>query len=499
MDPIEEQIEKEVTSSKDIKQIKSRSFLSMSSLLAQSSYSAVLGFSAFFILTLKSGVHLLGIYNTVLAMMSFFNYFTNLGLAAAIIQKKEVEEKDLNTAFYIQTTLSIVAVIIGFLLTNQLFKAYKDLPPNAVYLYWSVLISFFFLSLKTIPSILLEKKILIYKVVLVQGIENTLFYASVIIFSLMGFDIYSLVIAVMVRSIVGTIAIYILNPWHPKLMFSFKSAKELLRYGIPFQSNSFLALIKDDLLIIYLGSVIGLTNLGFVSFAKKYAEFAIRLVMDNINRVAFPLFSGFQTQKELLKKSIEKVLFYQGLLIFPIIIGMFFIFDSVLKVIPGYYDKWNIALFSFYFFSLSSFFVVLSSPFINLFNAAGKIKWSVSFMVMWTILTWIFVPLSIKVFGMNGISIAFFIMSLTFIFVYKKAHSVIHFSFKDSFYIPLVASAAMALYLVVIRLLFVSYFPNPYIHIFLSIAGAVVMYIGVSYLLKGKVLYMALLDLIKKK
>src|SRR3990167_1860130 len=185
-------------------------------------------------------------------MMAFFNYFSSLGLAAAIIQKKEVDEKDLNTAFIIQTVLSIFIIVIGFFLTNYLFVIYKDLPKNAIYLYWALLFSFFFLSLKTIPSVLLEKKIQIYKVVLVSLIENLVFYSVVIIMSLMNMDIFSLVVAVIARSLVGVVSIYIMNPWSRKLIFSKSSAKSLLSYGVPFQGNSFLALIKDDLMIIYL-------------------------------------------------------------------------------------------------------------------------------------------------------------------------------------------------------------------------------------------------------
>lgn len=200
----------------DVDKVRSRSFLSIGSLFLNSSYSAVLGFTAFFILTLRSNVYLLGIYSTVLAMMSFFNYITNLGLAAAIIQKKEVEERDLSTAFFIQFFLSIFAIFLGFLLTNRLFSFYKNLPHETIYLYWAILISFFFLSLKTIPSILLEKKIKIYRVVMVQAIENTAFYLCVIIFSLLGFEIYSFIIAVLLRSVIGFIAIYVANPWFPK-------------------------------------------------------------------------------------------------------------------------------------------------------------------------------------------------------------------------------------------------------------------------------------------
>lgn len=481
----------------EIRQIKSRSVLSIGSLFLQSSYSALLGFVAFFILTLKSGVYLLGIYNTVLAMMSFFNYLTNLGLAAAIVQKKEVEEKDLSTAFFLQLFLTILMSSIGLLLTNHLFRFYKDLPHQAIYLYWALLFSFIIISLKTIPSVLLERKIKIYKVVLIQGIENTLFYLSVIIFSLLGFDIYSLIIAVLLRAIVGTVAIYYFNPWLPKLIFSLQSAKSLLSYGIPFQGNSFLALIKDDLLIIYLGGLIGFKNLGYLTFGKKYGEFALRLITDNINRVAFPLFSRFQKEEYFLKKSLEKVLFYETFLVFPIIIGSLFIFDSALKIFPGYFDKWNLAIFSFYFFSLSTFFVSLTTPFINLFNSIGKVKLSLYFMVLWTILIWILVPLFSKTYGHNGVSIAFFLMSLTFIFVLSKARSLVKFNFRESVLPNLMATIAMASYLGLIRLTVST--DNILLHLSLSIAGAAVIYLSIIYIFKRQALFKELLELFKLK
>jgi O-antigen/teichoic acid export membrane protein len=472
----------------EIKKIKARGAISASSLLFQSGFSAVLGFVAFFILTLKSGLYLLGIYNTVLAMMNFFNYVTNLGLAAAIIQKPEVKDEDLSTAFFIQLFLAIFAIIIGLLLTNNLFKLYKDLPHNAIYLYWSLLFSFFFLSLKSIPSVLLEKKVKIYKVVFVQLIENVVFYLCVIIFSLLGFDIYSLVIAVVLRSLVGVILIYIMHPWFPKITFSFSSAKSLLAYGIPFQGNSFLSLIKDDLLIIYLGSVIGLKTLGVVTFAKKYGEFSIRLIMDNLNRVAFPIFSRFQKEKELLKKSVEKILFYESFFIFPIIVGAMSIFDSLLKAVPNYYIKWQPAIISFYFFSLSALLVSLSSPFINLFNSIGKVKLSLYFMVLWTGLIWILVPLMIKLFNYQGISIAFFIMSLTFILVIMVAKRNVQFSLSNAFGPPLLATVVMGVYLLITRLIFLNYLKNIYLHLGFSLVGAVAVYSLVVFSLKGKTL-----------
>ncbi len=480
----------------NIKKIKQRGVLSAGSLLFQSGFSAILGFTAFFILTLKSNLYLLGIYNTVLAMMAFFNYFSSLGLAAAIIQKKEVDEKDLNTAFIIQTALSFLIIIVGFFLTNYLFVIYKDLPQNAIYLYWALLFSFFFLSLKTIPSVLLEKKIKIYKVVLVQLIENVVFYSIVIVMSLLNFDIFSLVVAVIARSLVGVISIYIMSPWSPKLIFSKSAAKSLLSYGVPFQGNSLLALVKDDLMIIYLGAVIGFEKLSIVTFAKKYAEFSIRLIMDNINRVAFPIYSQFQNNKVLLKKSVEKILFYEALFIFPIIIGSVFVFDNLLRLMPGYYIKWQVALISFYFFSFSALFVSLYSPLISLFNAIGKVKLTLIIMIILTGLNWLLIPLMIKLFGYRGISIAFFFISFSFIFVFIKAKLIIDFSLKNAFAAPLISVMAMAVYLLLIKFWVSKTVINNLLLTGLAIVGSAFVYFFVIYRIKGRVFFDEIKDLV---
>lgn len=482
----------------ELKIMKSRSIFSVVSLLFQSSFSAVLGFGAFFMLTLTSSGEILGIYGTVLASLSFFNYITNLGLAAALIQRKEIQQIDLNTAFYIQMLLVTIAVCIGFYFDEQILSTYNNLPENTIYLYWALLGSFFLLSLKTIPSVLLDKHVEIYKNVLVQIIENTLFYGTIIVMSFMGYQIMALIVAVAIRGIIGMLLIYIMRPWLPSFSFSFQSAKELLAYGIPFQGNSFLAMIKDDLLIIYLGQVIGLGNLGIITFGKKYAEIAVRIITDNFNRVAFPVFAGVQDNKELLAKSLHRVLFFSSVIVFPVIIGGMFTFDSFLKVIDGYYDKWNDALFSFYFFSLSTLLVSLMTPFINLFNAVKRVRLSLIFMVIWTVLTWVLIPPAIAFFGYNAIAPIFFTINLTFVFVVHKAEEIVKFSLFSFLKGVLLGSIFIVFYLSIIRFIAIHILEMPEMHLLFSLVGAPIVYFSVVVGLHGVEIFRDIFKAIKR-
>jgi O-antigen/teichoic acid export membrane protein len=247
------------------KNYKQKTFISTISLFFQSGYSALLGLLANVILTIVVSPSVFGIYITVLSIISIFNYFSDIGLAAALIQKENIDDNDLKTSFTVQQTLVLILIAFGFLSTAFVTKFY-NLPKAGIILYHAVLISFFLSSLKIIPSVLLERKIEFQKIVLVQVVENTFFYLTIIIFSLMKFDLLSFVIAVLVRSIIGLFLIYRLSFWQPTIGFNKISFKKLVSFGLPFQTNSLLALIKDDLMTLYLGKILGFEKLGYIGF-----------------------------------------------------------------------------------------------------------------------------------------------------------------------------------------------------------------------------------------
>ena len=133
-----------------MKDIKKNTIISALSLFFQSGYSAVLGLGANLAITILLSPEIFGIYITVLSMISLLNYFSDIGLAASLVQKKEVSDDDIRTTFTIQQILVITIVTLGYLLTGFIQRFYK-LPQTGVYLYWALLISFVFLPSK--PSL----------------------------------------------------------------------------------------------------------------------------------------------------------------------------------------------------------------------------------------------------------------------------------------------------------------------------------------------------------
>lgn len=466
-----------------LSQIKRKSLVSTLSLFFQSGYSAFLGLAANLAVTILLSPVVFGIYITTLSIISVLNYFSDIGLAASLVQKKEIDADDISTTFTIQQLLIITAITAGFFLTGFVRDFYK-LPVAAVTLYHALLLSFFISSLKTIPSIFLERKIQFQRIVLVQVVENTVFYLTVILLAVLKFDLASFTIAVIMRAIVGLVLIYTLSPWMPRIGVSRKSLKTLLSFGLPFQASSFLALFKDDLITLFLGKILGFEGLGYIGWAKKWAEAPIRIIMDNISRVLFPVISRLQHDKNKIGTVIDKILYYQTLILAPTIVGMALCMEQVIYIIPRY-AKWAPALPLFYLFCLAALFSSYSSPFMNLFNALGKVKISFSIMFAWTVATWVLTPLMTGFYGYYGFPIVLTTIAFSSLFVSFKAKQLVSFHFIDSVYKALTSATVMGLTVFALQRLI----PNPYYSLAVSITtGALVYYLMLRKVFKVNII-----------
>lgn len=409
----------------------------------------IISFVSTFILTILLSPSVFGVFFIVTAVISFLSYFSDIGLAAALIQKKkDPSPKELASVFTIQQLLVGILVIIAFIFAPYFGNFYK-LDSDGVLLLQALLISFFLSSLKTIPSVLLERKLEFSFLVIPQIAETASFYIVAIVLALLGLGIKSFAWAAIVRGVVGVISIYIISPWRISFNLSVEPIRELLTFGVPFQVNSLLALIKDDLMTIFLGKILPFAQVGYIGWAKKWAEVPLRLIMDSIIRVTFPAYSRLQENKEVLGKAIQKSFFFLGLFIFPVTTVLIFCIKPLVYIIPKYL-KWEPALTPFYLFSLSSVFASFSSPLVNALNAIGRIKKTLLLMVFWTLLTWSLVPAFTFSFGYVGASLAAFVISFTGFIPIIMMRKYAYFPVVSPLYKPFLATTIMTLPLFVI-------------------------------------------------
>jgi O-antigen/teichoic acid export membrane protein len=421
-----------------------------------------------------------GVFWIVSAVVNFLAYFSDIGLAAALIQKKgSPSQEDLRTTFTVQQILVLTILVVVVVASPFLSRVYSLTSAGRMLLY-SLAFSLFLSSLKTIPSALLERSLRFEKLVIPQVLENLVYNLVAVILAWKGFGVASFTYAVLARGIVGLVAIYILSPWRPGLAFSKLSLRGLLSFGLPYQGNNFLAMIKDDGATVLLGGILGPGGIGLLGWAQKWAYTPLRLFLDHVLKVTFPAFSRMQKHKDELKQAVTRSIFFVCFLVFPATIGLLILAPELVAIIPRY-SKWEPALLPMALISVNTLFAAATSQLTNLLNAIGKIKITFKLMLMWTALTWIFVPFLAIRNGVNGAALGYALVGLSSTVAIYIARKHVAFSLSDSVFKPAIATISMAAVLLAAR----AMLPTNLVSIGALFCLGVISYFAVSYLIVG--------------
>lgn len=433
-----------------------RSIKGLFALVSRTFLVQILSIVSNFILTLYLDPSLFGLFFVVSAINVFLTYFQDIGLAALIIQQKDAPTlRELRTTFTIQQIL-VLGVIIPVLFFSSFIQQHFNLSESGIVILYAYLFSFFVSSLKTIPTVLLERNLDFHKLVIPQIVENVAYSIALIIFAINGFELWTFTYAILIRSVIGLPIIYYIQPWSIGFSFDLRVFKRLVSLGSPFQANSILALIKDDALNLYIASILPLSQMGYIGFGQKWAFQPLRLFMDNIIKVIFPAFSRLQHDQHALRSVVEKSLFLISFFIFPMVAAFILFAPYLIAYIPKY-QKWEPALVSLTFFSLNALFASISVPLTNFLNAVGKVKTTLRFMVGWTILIWVLTPLCIHWFGYNGVAVASAIVAASVLLILFPVKKTLQFSFITPIWKQIIATICMVISILILKIFITSF------------------------------------------
>lgn len=409
--------DKSLINSESFQELKKKSLAGMGALFVRQILVKVIFFIGSIVLARILAPQVFGIYAIVNFVVTFFSTFGDVGIGAALIQKKgELGREELSTTFWLQQMLVWLVVAVVVIAAPLALKVYPTLPPVGVWLIRAMAVSFLFSSLKTIPAILMERNIDFKRIAWVDITENLAFQAVAISCAFMGFEAWSFVLAAITRALLGTVIIYALSPWRPSFHYRFESVKGLVRFGLPYQGNQLLNFIKDAVTPLFVGVYAGAAAVGYVNWARNFA-FAPLVLSESFGRVAFPAFSKLQDDKELLARTIERSIRMMTLAMFPIMGAMMALAPELIKVI--FTDKWIPGLNAFYCFCMSPIAIGISLPLYSSILALGR---STILLVMsgWLILLeWTLGVTFVMMYGFTGAALTQLIIVPLFTYVYK--------------------------------------------------------------------------------
>lgn len=277
-----------------------------------------------------------GIISIVTVFITFCNVFVTSGMGSAIVQKKEVNDEDYNTAFFISLSIAVILYLVLFFAAPFVADFYEMSE-----LKWVLRIMALRLPLASINSIQQAhvQRAMQFKRFFIATLFGTVLSGVVGIgCAVKGLGVWALVAQYLTNTTVDTIVLFFVEKWIPKFQFSTKKAKEIFSFGWKVLATDLVYTAEEDIRSLIVGKVFGSADLAYYDQGKKYPSILVNNLNSAINKVMLPAYSRSQDNLENLKNMLRKSIAVGVFVLAPVLIGFAAVSDSFISVILT--DKW---------------------------------------------------------------------------------------------------------------------------------------------------------------
>lgn len=311
-----------------------------------------------------------GVVAVITVFSTFFATLSDMGFGAAIVQNKELTDKDVNNIFSLTVYISIVLAIAFFGFSFAIAWFYND--PVYVPLGAILSISLLFNAMNMAPNGLMnrEKKFVAIAIRTVVAYLISSFIA--IILAALGWRYYALV----AQTVISSVLIFFMNYRETKPQFIFRcgfaSAKKVASYsGFQFAFNlvNYFSRNLDNLLT---GKFLGNLALGYYYKSYNLMLYPVNNLTGVISPVLHPILSDFQNQKRIIYQKymkIVKLLALIGLYITPI---CYLASSEIISILYG--KQWQESVVCFKYLSLAILPQIIGASAGAIYQAIGQTK-----------------------------------------------------------------------------------------------------------------------------
>ena len=259
------------------------------------------------------------------------------GFGNALIQKKDADELDYNSVFYLNVALSILAYAAMFFAAPSIARFYKT--PELVAIVRVSAICFIFNAVNAVQNAELTKKMLFHLSFRVSLI--TCFTSAIcgVTLAFLGFSVWALVWASLSAGLAGVIARWFIIAWRPKLMFSTRRLKSLFSYGWKMAVSGLLDALFRNLNGLLIGKFYSKSDLAYVNKGYSIPRLAMNEVDATLGRVSFPALVLLQDDKVKLRDVMRRMIQCSTFLVFPLMVGIALCSYSILRLLYG--SQWT--------------------------------------------------------------------------------------------------------------------------------------------------------------
>lgn len=290
----------------------------------------------------------------VLSLMGFAEIFSQVGIGPAIIQRKEVEQRHVNGAFWTAVVLGISFTLLFVLLAPWIGELYQ--MPNLVSITQVVSTAFIISAFGVVPRSFMMKNLSFrsfFKASMWSVVVGNLVVGLTLAY--MGFGVWAYVWALFSQNVIMTLGYWLLEPIQVGWKGTRQGIRELLRYGTGstlFNSLNYAATKVDVSLVPLVLPAGQLTYAGWYERSAYVVSLPITIMAKLSDNVLFSGMSKMQDEKERLQKLVLLTTNVLAIAIIPIAIWVILHAEWLMTFYLGNQYQGSGVILQFLFFAV---------------------------------------------------------------------------------------------------------------------------------------------------
>ncbi len=309
-----------------------------------------------------------GSLSIMIIFIGIANVFIQNGFNTALIQKKDVDNRDYSSVFWVTMAVAGALYVLLFFFAPAIARLYDAKEIVAPFRVLGIMLfpgAFNSIQLAKISREMNFKKVFVSNIlaVVISGVAG-------VVVAYLGGGLWALVAQNTINVVVSCITMMFTVKWFPKFILDFKRIGVLIEFGWKLLVSGLLNTIYNDLRSLVIGLKYNNETLGYYNRGKHFPQLIVNAVDTTMQSVMLPALAKEQDEKVKVKKRMRDTVVVSAYIIFPMMMGLAVVASPLISILLT--DKWLPAVpyMQIYCFSLA--FTPIHSCNLQAINAVGR-------------------------------------------------------------------------------------------------------------------------------
>lgn len=277
-----------------------------------------------------------GLIGMVTVFLTVSDTIINSGFGQAYVQKKDADDLDADTVFFINFGISII-LYAGFWIIAPYIALFfrQEILTSIIRVLFIILI---INSFNVIQLSIIQKELLFRKRAILTFICAVISGAMGIICAYRGLGVWSLVIQQILNRILLCFLYYIKSTWRLRFRFSLIRAKTMFSFGGWILLSNLIISLFSQFYKFFIGKWFNSVILGLYERANQFESLISQNIVTIFGQVAFPVFSKIQGNYNEIKSHTLNFIKYSSFIIYPMLAILFISSKPIIIILLT--DKW---------------------------------------------------------------------------------------------------------------------------------------------------------------